>query len=94
MEYDELYCTLDVTILADAFLKYRQTIYDNFEIKAGWYFSLPMLSMDIALKYTNVRIETISDPQILVFVENSIRGGFAGGGDCRIIRANNEKVPN
>ena len=42
-----------------------------------WYFSAPGFAWDNALNITNVKLELLRDPDILLMIESSIRGEIA-----------------
>ena len=43
----------------------------------AWYFSAPGLAWDATFKITKVRLELLSDPDMLLMIEGGIRGGIA-----------------
>ena len=47
----------------------------GYQLDACHYMSLPGFSFDAALKYTEVELDLMSDPDMYLFMENSIRGG-------------------
>ncbi len=49
LEYCTLYCRLDTVLLAEIFLKYRKTIWEEYGLDCTNYLSLPQLSLDIAM---------------------------------------------
>ena len=58
-------------------------------IGSTWYFSAPGLAWDAALQITKVRLELLSDPDMLLMIESGIRGGIATISH-RHAKANNE----
>ena len=54
-----------------------QTFLDSYEVDPSHYFTTPRLSFDTLLKYTNVKLDYIEDPDILLFIENDITGGIS-----------------
>ena len=48
---------------------------DIYQLDAVHYMSLPGFSFDVALKYTKVELDLISNPDMYLFMESSIRGG-------------------
>ena len=54
-----------------------------------WYFSAPGHAWDAALKITKVRLELLSDSDMLLMIESGIRGGI-GTKSLRHAKANNE----
>ena len=47
------------------------------DLDPAWYFSVPGLAWDDALKIRKVQLELLSDPDILLMIENDIRGEIA-----------------
>ena len=62
---------------------------NHYGLDPGWYFSAPGLPWDAALKITNVQFELLSDPDMLLMIENGVRGGIATI-SYRHAKANNE----
>lgn len=67
----------------------RHIIQESYELDLAHYFSLPMLSLDAALKKTGIVLDHIQDSTLHCFIENSIRGGFVANGSIRSCSANN-----
>ena len=74
-EYLDIYLKLDISLQADIFNVFRDTIWDKFEIDCSKYITSCSLSLDLMLKYTGVKIELIKDISIFDFVNSSILGG-------------------
>ena len=49
-DYMKLYCGLDVILLAEIFVKYREMVMSHFELDPVYYLGIPGLSFDIMLK--------------------------------------------
>jgi len=76
-DYTELYCRADTYQLAEVFTQLRDSVYEEFEIDACHYLSLPMLAKDIMLKHTGVEMELMSDIDMIQFIRTNIRGGLS-----------------
>ena len=50
---------------------------NHYELNRAWYFSAPGFAWDPALKTTKVKLELLSDPDMLLMIESGIRGGIA-----------------
>ena len=67
---------LDITLQADIFNTFRNTIWDKFEIDCSKYVTSCSLSLDLMLKYTKVKIELFKDIMMFDYVDSSILGGL------------------
>jgi hypothetical protein len=93
-DYHDIYLKTDVLILADAFEKFRTFNLYHHEIDPCYCFSLPGLTWECGLKYTNVELELLSDPDMILMFEKGIRGGFSGVLGKRMVKAFNKQTPN
>ena len=75
-EYLDIYLKLDMCLQADIFNVFRNCIWDKFEIDCSKYITSCSLSLDLMLKYTEVKIELVRDISILDYVNSSILGGI------------------
>ena len=73
-EYLDIYLKLDICLQADIFNVFRNTIWDKFEIDSSKYITSCSLSLDLMLKYTEVKIELIRDISIFDYVNSGILG--------------------
>ena len=92
-EYHDVYLKSDVLLLADVFENYRTSIQKLYGLDPAWYISGPQLAFDACLKFTNVKIQLITDLDMYKFFEKGIRGGVANI-PLRYARANNMYNPN
>ena len=74
-EYLDIYLKLDICLQADIFNVFRNTIWNKFEIDCSKCITSCSLSLDLMLKYAEVKIELIRDISIFDFVNSSIFGG-------------------
>ena len=76
-DYHDLYNQSDVLLLADIFENFRDVCSDNYGLDPAWYYTAPGLAWDAALKITDVKLELLSDPDMLLMIEKGIRGGIS-----------------
>ena len=62
---------------------------NHYGLYSAWCYSAPGLAWDAALKIIKVHLELLSNPDMLLMMENGIRGGIATISH-RHAKANNE----
>ena len=75
-EYHDIYVKSDTLLLADIFENFRQSCLKNYELDPAHFVSLPGLAWQACLKKTNVELELLTDYDMLLMVEEGIRGGI------------------
>jgi len=75
-EYSDHYLKTDVAILADVFENFRDLCLSSLELDPAHYMTAPGFAYDCMLKYTKIELERLKCPNMLLFIENSIRGGI------------------
>ena len=73
-EYHDLYLKSDVLLLADVFEEFRNVCLENYSLDPAWYYTSPGLSWDALLKVSGVRLELLTDVDVLLLFEKEIRG--------------------
>ena len=88
-EYHDLYVQSDTFLLADMLENFRDMCLKEYELDPAHFLSLPGLAWQACLKKTNVELELLTDYDMLLMVEEGIRGGI-----CHLIhryaKANNK----
>ena len=92
-EYHDLYVQGDTLLLADVFENFRNKCLKVYELDPAHFLSLPGLAWQACLKKTSVKLELLTDYDMLLMVEEGIRGGI-----CHVIhryaKANNKYMKN
>ena len=76
-DYHNLYNETDVLLLADVFESFRNICIKNYKLDPAHYYTAPGLAWDACLKMTGVKLELLSDIDMLLMVEKGIRGGVS-----------------
>ena len=76
-QYHDLYLRSDVLLLADIFENFREQYLHTYGLDPAHYVSLPSSSWDSMLKMTGVRLDLLSDVDMLNFIEKGMRGGIS-----------------
>ena len=92
-EYDDLYVQSDTLLLADVFENFRNTCLKVYELDPAHFLSLPGLAWQACLKKTNIKLELLTDYDMLLMVEDGIRGGICHSIQ-RHAKANNKYMKN
>ena len=75
-DYDDLYVQSDTLLLADVFNNFRDMCIKEYELDPAHFLSLPGLAWQACLKKTNIELELLIDYDMLLMVEEGIRGGI------------------
>ena len=75
-EYHDLYVQSDTLLLADVFENFRNKCLEVCKLDPAHFLSLPGLAWQACLKKTNVKLELLTDYDMLLMVEEGIRGGI------------------
>ena len=92
-EYHDLYVQSDTLLLADIFENFRETCQRIYKLDPTHFLLAPGLAWQACLKMTKVKLELLTDENMLLMVEEGIRGGI-----CQAIHhyesANNKYMKN
>ena len=92
-EYHDLYVQSDTLLLADVFENFRNTCLKVYELDPAHSLPLPGLAWQACLKKTNIKLELLTDYDMLLMVEEGIRGGTCHS-IHRHAKANNKYMGN
>ena len=92
-EYHDLYVQSDTLLLADVFENFRNMCIKVYELDPAHFLSLPGLAWQACLKKTNKKLELLTDYDMLLMVEEGIRGGICHS-IHRYANANNKYMKN
>ena len=73
-EYHDLYVQSDTLLLADIFQKFRNMCIEIYELDSAKFLSSPGLAWQAALKKTKVKLDLLTNIDMLFMVEKGIRG--------------------
>ena len=89
--YHDLYVQSGTLLLADVFGNFREMCLKEYELDPAHFLLLPGLAWQACLKKTNIELELLIDYDMLLMVEEGIKGGI-----CRSIhryaKANNKYI--
>ena len=76
-------------LLSNMFETFRNNCLDYYKLDPAHFYTLPGLAWQTGLKKTGVRLELITDPDMLLMFEKGIRGGITQAVH-RYVKANNK----
>ena len=92
-DYHDLYVQSNTLLLAYVFNNFRDMCIKEYELDPGHFLSLPGLAWQACLKKTNIELELLTDYDMLLMVEEGIRGGICHS-KHRYAKANNKYMKN
>ena len=92
-DFHDLYVQSDTLLLADVFNNFRDMCIKEYELDPAHFLSLPGLAWQACLKKTNIELELLTDYDMLLMVEEGIRGGICHS-KHRYAKANNKYMKN
>ena len=88
-DYHDLHVQSDTLLLADVFENVRDMCLKEYELDPAHFLLLPGLAWQACLKKTNIELELLTDYDMLLMVEEGIRGGICHSIQ-RYAKANNK----
>ena len=92
-KYHDLYTQSDTLLLADEFENFRDKFNEIYELDPVYFVSRPGLAWQTCLKKTGVKLELLTNYDMLLMVEKGIRGGICQA-THRYAKANNKYMNN
>ena len=88
-----MYVQSDTLLLADVFENFRNKCIEIYKLDPAHFLSAPALAWQVCLKNTEVRLELLTDTDMLLMVQKGTRGGI-----CHLLnrfaKANNKYMKN
>ena len=75
-DYHDLYLRTDVVLLANMFEAFRDTCLEHYKLDPAHFYTSPGLAWKACLKRTGIKLELLTDPDMLLMFEWGIRGGI------------------
>ena len=89
-ELTKLYCKSDVILLADVMEKFVKVSFEEYGINPLYCVSLPGYTYQCALKYTDIKLQTLQDKDLILLIENNIRGGISSVMGDRYVKSDED----
>ena len=90
-ELTELYLKSDILLLACVFEKFIKISVNQYDINPLYFVSLPGYTWQCGLKYTGINLQTLQDKDMILLLENNIRGGISSVMGDRYVESNGDK---
>ena len=91
--YHDLHVQSDTLLLADVFENFRNKCIEIYELDPAHFLSASGLAWQACLKKTEVRLELLTENNMLFMVEKGVRGGICHA-TYRYAKANNKYMKN
>ena len=75
-EYHDLYLKTDVILSANVLEEFRSTCIKHYGLNPANFYTSPGLAWKACLKKTGIKLELLTDPDMLLMFEGGIRGGI------------------
>ena len=90
-ELTQIYLRSDILLLACVFEKFIKVSVNEFDINPLYCVSLSGYTWQCGLKYTGINLQTLQDKDMILLLENNIRGGISSVMGYRYIKSNENK---
>ena len=92
-DYRDLYVKSGTLLLADVYENFRNMCFEKYQLDPTYFVSAPGLAWQACLKKTGVKLELITDYDMILMIEKGIRGGICQA-THRYAKANNKYMKN
>ena len=75
-DYHDLYLRTDVVLLANVYEAFKDTCLRHYKLDPAHLYTSPGLAWKACLKHTGIKLELLTDPDMLLMFEWEIRGGI------------------
>ena len=75
-QYHDIYVRADVAQSSDVFQNFRSLCLKRYELDPSYFISTPGLAFEAMLKCTKVKLELLTDIDMVLMVEKGIRNGL------------------
>ena len=90
-EITKLNCKSDVILLADVVENFAIVSFEEYGFNPLYCVSLPGFTYQCALKYTDNNLQTLQDKDLVLLIENNIRGGISSVMSDRYVKSDENK---
>ena len=90
-ELTQLYLKSDVILLADVFEKFIKISIEEYGINPLYCVSLPGYTWQCGMKCTGINLQTLQDKDMILLLENNIRGGISSVMGDRYVKSDDNK---
>ena len=89
-ELTELYLKSDVILLADVFENIIKISFEDYGINLLYCVSLPGYTWQCGMKHTDIKLQTLQDKDMILLLENNIRGGISSVMGDRYVQSDDD----
>ena len=75
-DYHDLYLRTDVVLLANMYEAFRDTCLRHYSLDPVHFYTSPGLTWKACFKHTGIKLELLTDPEMLLMFERRISGGI------------------
>ena len=86
-ELTKLYIKSDINLLADDFERFNKKSFEEYGINPQYCVSLPGYTWHCRMKYSDIKLQTLQDKDMILFLENFFRGGISSVMGDRFVRS-------